>query len=170
MPSSVTAVLPCFLGCPALLQGPSCCDLPLTSPGGHLPTVNSSPHPDCPPILTLQLPAIASTRGPASLSGVWLTLRGFAMQISPHSDHHRSAASLSKGLRCLCSVPNYCSNEGSHPCFPVPPPLGSQVSLTLPLFSLPPSPSQVLCGPIDSFLVVRDAASSQLALCQILCI
>lgn len=163
-------MLCCLPGCPALLQGPSCCGLLPHIPWGCLPTVNSSLHRGTALNPYLQLPAIACTRGPASLSRVWRLLHGLSMQILPHSDHHRSAASLSNSLRCLCPAPNYCSYVGISPRFSSSTPFEQVQSHSPPLFPFLPSSYQVLCGSICSFLVVRDTASSQLVLRGVLCI
>lgn len=73
------------------------------------------------------------TRIPVAYVGLWY---GLSVWFSLHSDHHRSAASLSNSLRCLPSVPNYCSNLTSTS---VPPPPWVLVqSHSLPsTFSLP---------------------------------
>ena len=110
----------------------------LTSPGAVSPQSTAVRTVGLPSNPYLQLPAIVCTRGPASLSRVWRLLHGLSMQISPHSDHHRSAASLSNSLRCLCPAPNYCSYVRISPPLQFLHPLGAGPVLLSPSFSLPP--------------------------------
>ena len=90
-----SAVSPCFHGCPAFLHR----HFPQQSPPLHPldPSLHSqqwhSPW-DCSTIPELQLPAIASSRGPVSLSGVCMAAARTAW-FSFHLGCHRSAVSLS---------------------------------------------------------------------------
>lgn len=55
---------------------------------------------------------------------------------SLHSDHHRSAALFSNSLKCLSSVPYYCSDVGSCFSYSIPQVLVQSHSLSS-FFSLP---------------------------------
>ena len=93
--TSDSAVLPCFHGCPAFLhrhfppQSPPShpLDLPLHSQQQNFPW-------DCSTIPKLQLPAAASSRRTASLSGICMA-PARTVWLSFHLGCHRSAVSLS---------------------------------------------------------------------------
>ena len=74
-PTGDSAVLPCFLGCPAFLHR----HFPPQSPPSHPldPSLYSQQHPspgDCSTIPKLQLPATVPSRGPSFLSGVCMAV------------------------------------------------------------------------------------------------
>ena len=84
---------------------------------------------------------------------------GLSVWFSLHSDHHRSAASLSNSLTCLHSVPNYCSSVGISPLpqFLRLPGCWSRPTHSPPLFPFLPSSYQVLLGSVYSFPVFGDS-------------
>ena len=90
-----SAVLPCFRGCPAFLHRHF---LPQSPPSHPLDlSLCSQQQPllwDCSTIPKLQLPAVAPSRGPASLSGVCMAAAR-TVWFSLHLGCHRSALSLS---------------------------------------------------------------------------
>ena len=96
------------------------------------------------------------TRIPVAYVGLWY---GLSVWFSLHSDHHRSAASLSNSLTCLHSVPNYCSSVGISPLpqFLRLPGCWSSPTHSPPLFPFLPSSYQVLLGSVYSFPVFRDS-------------
>ena len=96
------------------------------------------------------------TRIPMAYVGLWY---GLSVWFSLHSDHHRSAASLSNSLTCLHSVPNYCSSVGISPLpqFLRLPGCWSRPTHSPPLFPFLPSSYQVLLGSVYSFPVFGDS-------------
>ena len=96
------------------------------------------------------------TRIPVTYVGLWY---GSSVWFSLHSDHHRSDASLSSSLKCLPSVPNYCSSMGISPLlqFLHLPGCWSSPTHSPPLFPFLPSSYQVLLGSMYSFPVFKDS-------------
>ena len=114
-----SAVLSCFHGCPASLHR----HFPLQSPASHplnpSPCSKQQPSPwDCSTIPKLQLPVAVPSRGPASLSGVRMTMAK-TVWFSFHLGWHRPAVSLS-ALNVSPLTQTIAVMWGSDPCFSSP--------------------------------------------------
>ena len=127
-------MLCCLPGCPALLQGPSCCGLLPHIPWGCLPTVNSSPHrgtalqslPPAPSHSVYQRTCIPVQGVAAAAWIVYADLTPFRpSQISCFPLQQPQMPLPCPKLLLLCGDLTPAS---------VPPPFGSRSSLTLPLF------------------------------------
>ena len=108
---------------------------------------------DCATIPKLQLPAAAPSRGPASLSRVWMAAAR-TVWFSFHLGCHRSAISL-PALNVSPLTQTIAPMWGSDPCFSSPTLRAHPVLLTLLFSPLVPSSYRVLHGSIYSFLLVR---------------
>ena len=150
-----SAVLPHFCGCLGFLHR----HFSPQSPPSHPldPSLHSQQHSHpgiAPQFLKLQLPATASSRGPASLSGVCMAVAR-TIWFSFHLGCHRSAVSLSV-LNISPLTQDSCPDLGLWPLLQFPHPLrAGPVLPTLLFVPLVPSSYQVFHGSIYSFLLVR---------------
>ena len=151
-PMHDSAVLPCFHGCLAFLhrffppQSPPSCPLGLS--------LHSQQQPlpwDCCTIPMCQLPAVVTSREPASLSRVCMAAAGIVWLF--HLGCYRSAAAFSAS-NVSPLTQTTALMWGSDFCFSSPT-RWRQVLLTLLFSPLVPSSYRVLCGSIYSFPVVR---------------
>ena len=111
-----SAVWPCFHGCLAFLHGHFPPQSPPSHPLGPILHSQDEPSPcDCSAIPKLQLPAAAPSRGPASLSGVYMAAAR-TVWFSFHLGCHRSAISLS-ALNVSPLTQTFAQMWGSDPCF-----------------------------------------------------
>ena len=120
-PRHDSAVLPCFHGCLAFLHRyfPTTISF-LTSPRPYSSLCSQQqPSPwDCCIIPKLQLPATASSRGPAALSRVCMAVAR-TVRFSFRLGCYRSPVSLS-ALKCFSSDSEMALMWGSDPCFSPP--------------------------------------------------
>ena len=123
-------------------------------PWTHLPTVNSSPCPQITPqSLSSQLPATVPSRGPASLSQVFMAAAR-TLWFSFHLGCHRSTVPLSAlNVSPLTQTVAQCGDQT--PTSVPPPTEGRSSPINTPVFPLVPSSYQVLCGSVCSFLLFR---------------
>ena len=124
-------------------KGNPLCNLLPHVPRGHLPAVNSRPHPGIAPQslhFSSQPPCIPEDLH-SCLGYIWMC-RGSSVWFSLHSDCHRSIAALSNSLKCFPASQTMPQMWWSDPCFSsltlqvqVQPCLLS--SFSLPSFTLP---------------------------------
>ena len=108
---------------------------------------------NCTTIPKLQLPVAAPSRGPASLSGVFMATARNVL-FSFHLDFHRSAVSLS-ALNVSPLTQTIAPMWGSDRCFSFPSTKRRSCPTNTPIFPPVPSSYQVLHGFIYSFPRVR---------------
>ena len=132
-----SAVSPCFHGCLAFLIGISYHSLLPHIPSIFLSAVNSGPHPgDCSVIPKLLLPVAASSRGPASMSGVCMATSRTVILISFRLPQ---ISCFTLSLKCFSSNSANCPNVGIGPLLQFPHlPRAGPVLLTLLFFPLVP--------------------------------
>ena len=163
-PTCDSAVLPCVHGSLAFLHR----HIPPQSPSHPLhPSLHSRQQPspcNCSTIPKLQLPATAPSRGPASLSGVYMAAAR-TVWFSFHLGCHRSAVSLS-ALNVSPLTQTVAPVWGLDPCFSSPLPWAGPVPLTVLFFPLVPSSYRALCGSDILFHWSGTPVCSQLVFCM----
>ena len=153
-PTHNSAIWSCFLGFSAFLYR-------------HFPPESPPPHPlklslhsqqqplpsDCSSIPKLQLPATVPSRGPASLSQVFMAAAR-TLWFSFHLGCHRSTVPLSAlNVSPLTQTIAQCGDQT--PASVPPPTDGRSSPINTPVFPLVPSSYQVFCGSVCSFPLFR---------------
>ena len=150
------AVSPCFHGCPAFLHR----HFPPQSPPSHpldlSLCINSSSCPGIAPRSLRSRSQLLSLPGDLCPCPGYVWLRQGLSVLIPFRLPQISCFTLS--LKCFSSNPDSCPDAGIRPLLQFPHPLrAGPVLLTLLFFPLVPSSSQVLCGSIYSFPLVRSS-------------
>ena len=132
------------------------CDLLPHVTGGHLPAVNSRPHPGIAPqsLHSSSQPPWVLEDLHSCLGYIWMQ-QGSSVGFSLHSDCHRSIAALSNSLKCFPASQTMPQCRDLTPAsVPSPSKYGSSPASS-PLFHFLPLSYQVLCGSTYSFPGVR---------------